>query len=64
MPLLLFHATPQHLIGCNKHNADDESNCKSAYQTLANTSLLDLLCRTGTCEGRGREREQHQLKVF
>lgn len=52
MPPLLFHATSQHLIGRDEHDADDESNRKSAYQALANTRLLDLLCRAGTC-GRG-----------
>lgn len=49
MPPLLFHAAPQHLIGRNKHDADDESDGKSAYQALAHARLLDLLRRAGTC---------------
>lgn len=51
----LLHAAPQHLIGRNKHDADDEGDCESAYQALAHTCLFDLLCRAGTCRrGRGR----------
>lgn len=49
VPPPLFHAAPQHLIGCNKHDADDESDGKSAYQALAHARLLDLLRRAGTC---------------
>lgn len=56
MRLLLFHAAPQYLIGCNEHYADDESNRKGAYQALAHTSLLDLLCRAGTW-GRKKKEE-------
>ena len=52
MPLLLLHAAPQHLIGCDKHDADDESNGKGANQALANTSLLDG--RAGTWEPKQR----------
>lgn len=68
MRLLLFHAAPQYLIGCNEHYADDESNRKGAYQALAHTSLLDLLCRAGTWgrkkkRGGGREREKDYPKV-
>lgn len=48
VPLLLFHSTSQDLIGCNQHDTDDESNCKSAYQALSYTCLFDLLRRTGT----------------
>lgn len=65
---LLFHAAPQHLIGCDEHDADDESNGKGAYQALAHTSLLDLLCWAGTWGGGGmrrggREIEKDYLKV-
>lgn len=56
MPQLLFHATPQHLIGCNEHDADDESNGEGAYQALAHTSLLDLLRRARTCRGEEKKR--------
>lgn len=45
---LLFHAAPQHLIGCYEHDADDESDGEGAYQALADASLLDLLRRAGT----------------
>lgn len=50
-PPLLFHAAPQHLIGRNEHDADDESDGEGAYQALAHTSLLDLLRRAGTWAG-------------
>ncbi len=66
MVLLLFHATPQHLIGCDEHDADDESNGEGAYQALAHTSLLDLLRRAGTWGQKrrcGREREKNYLRV-
>lgn len=46
-PRLLFHATSQHLISCNEHDADDERNGERAYQAFAHTSLLDLLRRAG-----------------
>ena len=55
---LLFHATPQHLIGCNEHDTDDESNCKGAYQAFAHAGLLDLLRRAGACRG---EEEEEQV---
>lgn len=57
MPQLLFHATPQHLIGCDEHYTDDESNGEGAYQALAHAGLLDLLCRAGTCRGEEEEEE-------
>lgn len=51
----LFHAAPQHLIGRDKHDADDEGDGESAYQALAHARLFDLLRRAGTCRrGRGR----------
>lgn len=49
----LLHAAPQHLVGRDKHDANDEGNGKSAYQALAHARLFDLLRRAGTC-GRGR----------
>lgn len=54
VPLLLFHAAPQHLIGRDQHDTDDESNRKSTNQALAHASLLDLLRRAGTYGGRGK----------
>lgn len=57
MPQLLFHAAPQHLIGCNEHDTDDESDGEGAYQALAHTSLLDLLRRAGTWGGK-REKKK------
>lgn len=50
----LLHAAPQHLIGRDKHDADDEGDGKSAYQTLAHARLFDLLRRAGTCRGESR----------
>lgn len=44
---LLFHPAPQHLIGCNQHDADDERDGKGADQALPHTGLLDLLRGTG-----------------
>lgn len=61
VPPLLFHAAPQHLIGRNKHDADDESDGKSTYQALAHARLLDLLRRAGACrvfQGEGRREER------
>lgn len=43
---LLFHAAAEHLIGCDEHNTDDESNGEGADQTLPYTRLLHLLGRT------------------
>lgn len=43
----LFHATAQHLIGCNEHDADDEGDGEGADQALAHTCLADLLVGTG-----------------
>lgn len=48
IPRLLFHATPQHLIGCDEHDADDESNGEGADQAFAHAGLLDLLRWAGT----------------
>lgn len=65
-PQLLFHATSQHLISCDEHDADDESNGKGAYQAFAHTSLLDLLRRAGAWGKGSRKRhkeKQNELKV-
>lgn len=39
----LLHAVPQHLIGCDKHDTDDESHSKGAYQAFPDTRLPILL---------------------
>ncbi len=41
----LLHTIPQHLIGCDEHDADDEGHCKSADEALAETRLVILLFR-------------------
>lgn len=41
----LFHATAEHLIGGDEHDADDESNGEGADQTLPDARLFHLLCR-------------------
>lgn len=62
-PQLLFHAASQHLIGRDEHDADDESDGESAYQTLAHARLLDLLCRAWAWgEKKDRERERGGLR--
>lgn len=43
----LFHAAAQHLVGCNKHDANDEGDGEGANQTLAHTRLADLLVGAG-----------------
>ena len=39
----LFHAIPQHLIGRNEHDTDDEGHGKGADQTLPDTRLAAAL---------------------
>lgn len=39
----LLHAVPQHLIGCNEHDADDKGHGKSTDETLPHTRLTVLL---------------------
>lgn len=67
VPLLLFHSTSQDLIGCNQHDTDDESNCKSAYQALSYTCLFDLLRWAGTwgvkCGEGGGENKINECKM-
>lgn len=52
----LFHATAQHLIGRDEHDADDEGDGEGANQTLAHARLADLLVGAG-CGHRTRETE-------
>lgn len=58
VPQALLHATSQHLIGCNEHDADDESNCKGAYEALAHTGLLDMLCWAGAYKKKQKKTER------
>lgn len=60
---LLFHAAPQHLIGRDEHNADDEGNGEGADQALAHARLLYLLRRAGTCRERDERRERQPSAV-
>lgn len=39
----LFHAVPQHLIGCDEHDADDECHGKGADEALPHARLTILL---------------------
>lgn len=39
----LFHAIPQHLIGCDKHDANDESHSEGADQAFPDTCLTIFL---------------------
>lgn len=64
VPQALLHATSQHLIGCNEHDADDESNGKGAYEALAHTSLLDLLCWAGAYKKTEGKIEGRQIKIL
>lgn len=43
--LVSLHAVPQHLIGCDKHDTDDESHGEGADQALPDTCLPILLLR-------------------
>lgn len=38
-----LHPSSEHLIGCNKHDADDECNGEGTNQALSHTCVLDLL---------------------
>lgn len=60
---LLFHAAPQHLIGRDEHNADDEGDGEGADQALAHARLLYLLRRAGTCRERDERRERQPSAV-
>lgn len=51
----LFHSISQHLIGRNKHNADDEGHGKGADQAFAHTRLSVLLCWMDWSEERNKE---------
>ncbi len=42
----LLHTTAKHLIGCDKHDTDDESDREGADQTLPYACLLHMLGRT------------------
>lgn len=39
----LLHAVPQHLIGCDEHDADDEGHGESADEALPHAGLTVLL---------------------
>lgn len=43
--LRLLHAIPQHLIGCDEHDADDEGHGERTDEALPHTRLTVLLGR-------------------
>lgn len=43
----LLHATAQHLVGRDEHDADDEGDGEGADETLAHARLADLLVGAG-----------------
>lgn len=42
---MLLHAVPQHLIGRDEHDADDEGHSESTDEALANARLPVVLLR-------------------
>lgn len=66
--LCLLHSSPEHLIGCDEHHADDESNGEGTNQAFPHARMLHLLCWAccvSMCGGEGlgwgegeRERER------
>lgn len=43
----LLHATAQHLVGRDEHDADDEGDGEGADQALPHARLADLLVGAG-----------------
>lgn len=55
-----LHPSSKHLIGCNKHDADDECNGEGTDQALSHTCVFDLL--HWTCyEDKERQNESKYL---
>lgn len=51
-----LHPSSKHLIGCNKHDADDECNGEGTDQALTHTRVFDLL-HWACCEDKERQSE-------
>lgn len=62
--VVLLHAVSQHLIGCNKHDTDDESHGEGADQAFPDTCLPILLLRVDCGTRRKGKKEEEGILFY